>query len=149
MSTTIPSDYGWFYIIVQAQTLVLGYGITSRPDPVDRLLEYSRSVAAPQTFITLYHGRMKQIRDLERYVKNEWKEYRLELFSNEKLEWLDPKYKIDVPDLRKFIEQRIVGYPYATIKVVKKQLMPLTIDRGGFFDSISVDPNRFLEDIKA
>ena len=89
MLTTIHSDNGWFYNIIQAQTLVLGYGITSRADPWDRLMEYSRSCAAPQQFCNLYYGNIRQIRDLERYVKRQWNKFRLDEFSDEKLEWLD------------------------------------------------------------
>jgi hypothetical protein len=145
MSQTILSDYGWFYIIVQAQTLVLGYGITVRADPVERLLEYTKPVCAPQTFHTLYYGKIRQIRDLENYVKNEWRYYRNENFSDRKLEWLAPKHKINISDLEKLIEKRIVEYPYDTIRRIKRNLMPLTIYKSGFFDSIIVDPNRFLD----
>jgi hypothetical protein len=147
MSTTALSDYGWFYNIIQAQTLVLGYGITSRPDPWDRLMEYSRSVAAPQTFCNLYYGNMRQIKDLERYVKSQWKKYRMDFFSDEKLEWLDPIHKIDIKDLEFFVADRIVNYPYDTIKKVKLRYVPFSVNSQGIFDNINTNPDYFLEQV--
>jgi hypothetical protein len=147
MSTTTHSDYGWFYNIVQAQTLILGYGITSRPDPWDRLMEYSRSCAAPQQFCNLYYGNMRQIRDLERYVKKQWNKFRLDEFSDEKLEWLDPKYKINIADLEVFVADRIVNYPYDTIRKVKRQYTPFSVDMQKTFELITTNPDKFLETI--
>lgn len=147
MSTLTHSDNGWFYNIIQAQTLVLGYGITSRPDPWDRLMEYSRSCAAPQQFCNLYYGDMRQIRDLERYVKRQWNKYRLDEFSDEKLEWLDPKHKIELVDLEKFVADRIIHYPYDTIRKVKREFVPFSVDNQGLFENIDLTPEKFLEDI--
>ena len=96
MLITVLSDYAWFYNIIQAQTLVLGYGITTREDPWDRVMEYSRSVAAKQQFCNLYYGKVSQIKDLERNVKTQWNKFRLDEFSDKKLEWLDPKWKIEL-----------------------------------------------------
>lgn len=147
MSTLTHSDNGWFYNIIQAQNLVLGYGISSRPDPWDRLMEYSRSCAAPQQFCNLYYGNFRQIRDLERYVKRQWNKFRLDEFSDDKLEWLDPKFKIEVVDLEKFIADRVINYPYDTIRKVKKEFIPFSVDSQGLFDLISLNPDKFLEDI--
>ena len=141
------SDYGWFYNIIQAQTLVLGYGITLRELPIDRLLEYSNAVAAPQSFVNLYYGQKHQIKDLERYVKTEWSEYRLEL-SNDKLEWLDPKWKINLRDLEVFVADRIVNYPYDTIKRVKAKFVPYTINNPNLFLTVQSNPDYFLEEVK-
>lgn len=148
MSVTAHSDYGWFYNIIQAQTLVLGYGITSRFEPWERLIEYSRPVAAPQTFCNLYYGNMREIRDLERYVKNQWSKYRMDSFSNEKLEWLDPKWGINLIDLEDFVAEQIINYPYDTVKIVKKQFMPFTLDNAGLFSTIHTNPDFFLEEVK-
>lgn len=147
MSTIILSDYAWFYNIIQAQTLVLGYGITTREDPWDRLMEYSRSCPAPQQFCNLYYGKVSQIKDLERYVKSQWNKYRLDEFSDRKLEWLDPKHKIELSDLENFVADQIINYPYDTIRKVKKELMPFSVDSQGLFDNINVTPDKFLEDI--
>jgi hypothetical protein len=147
MSTITHSDYGWFYNIIQAQTLVLGYGITSRQDPWDRLMEYSRSCAAPQQFCNLYYGNIRQIRDLERYVKRQWNKFRLDEFSDEKLEWLDPKHKIELIDLEKFVADRIKNYPYDTIRKVKREFVPFSVDNQGLFDTINTNSNKYLEDI--
>lgn len=145
MSVTTHYEYGWFYNIIQAQTLVLGYGITLRELPIDRLLEYSNHAAAPQQFVNLYYGEAHQIKDLERYVKKEWKEYRLEL-SNEKLEWLDPVHKINLKDLEKIVKDRILGYPYDTIKKVKAKYLPFTINNPALFSNIKSNPSQYLED---
>jgi hypothetical protein len=147
MSLTTLSNYGWFYNIIQAQTLVLGYGITLRDLPVDRLLEYSNHAAAPQQFCNLYYGENHQIKDLERYVKNEWREYRLEL-SNEKLEWLDPVHGINLKDLENFVADRIINYPYDSIKKVKSKFLPFTINSPLLFSNINSNPDMFLEDVK-
>ena len=147
MSPTTLSNYGWFYNIIQAQTLVLGYGITLRDLPVDRLLEYSNHAAAPQQFCNLYYGEAHQIKDLERYVKNEWREYRLEL-SNEKLEWLDPVHGINLKDLENFVADRIINYPYDTIRKVKSKYLPFTIHSPLLFSNINSNPDMFLEDVK-
>lgn len=147
MSTIAHSEFAWFYNIVQAQVLVLGYGITTRSDPWDRLMEYSRSCASPQQFCNLYYGNVNQIKDLERYVKSQWNKYRLDEFSDKKLEWLDPQYKIEVPDLEKFVADRILNYPYDTIRKVKRDFLPFSVDNQGLFDTINLDPNKFLEDI--
>lgn len=147
MSQTTLSDYGWFYNIIQAQTLVLGYGITLRDLPIDRLLEYSNHAAAPQQFCNLYYGAKHQIKDLERYVKSEWREYRLEL-SNEKLEWLDPVHGINVRDLENFVADRIINYPYDTIKRVKSNFLPFTINNSTLFSNINSNPDHFLEEVK-
>lgn len=141
------SDFGWFYNIIQAQTLVLGYGITLRELPIDRLLEYSNAVAAPQSFCNLYFGNAYQIKDLERYVKTEWSEQRLEL-SNNKLEWLDPKWGIDVSDLEHIVADRIVNYPLDTIKKVKAQFLPYGINNPNLFATIKSNPDYFLEEVK-
>jgi hypothetical protein len=147
MSATTLSNYGWFYNIIQAQTLVLGYGITLRELPIDRLLEYSNHAAAPQQFVNLYYGEGHQIKDLERYVKNEWREYRLEL-SNEKLEWLDPVHGINLSDLENFVADRIVNYPYDTIKKVKSKFLPFTINSPYLFSNIKSNPDFYLENVK-
>lgn len=142
------SDNSWMYIIVQAQTLVLGYGITTRTEPADRLLEYSRAVAAPQTFVDLYYGSTEQIRDLENFVKTEWRRFRMSLFSDKKLEWIDPKHGIDIEDLQNFIANAVVNYPYDTIKKVKPQFLPYMIEHAGMFATIDQNPDRFLNKIK-
>lgn len=147
MLVTTLSNYGWFYNIIQAQTLVLGYGITLRDLPVDRLLEYSNHVAAPQQFCNLYYGDIHQIKDLERYVKKEWAEYRLEL-SNDKLEWLDPVHGINLKDLENFVADRIVNYPYDTIRKVKPKFLPFTINNPLLFSNINSNPEMFLEEVK-
>lgn len=147
MSTTTVSDTAWFYNIIQAQTLVLGYGITTRQDPWERLMEYSRSVASPQVFCNLYYGNVRQIRDLERYVKNQWKKYRMDFFSDEKLEWLDPKYKIELKDLENFVAERIINYPYDSIKMVKNDFLPFSVNNQGLFDQIDYKPDYFLEQV--
>jgi hypothetical protein len=148
MSTTILSDYSWFYNIIQAQTLVLGYGITTRADPWDRLMEYSRSCAAKQQFCNLYYGKTRQIIDLERYVKSQWNKYRLDEFSDRKLEWLDPKWKIEVIDLENFVADQIINYPYDTIRKVKTEFLPFSVDNQGVFQNISTNPNFFLEEVR-
>ena len=147
MSATTLSNYGWFYNIIQAQTLVLGYGITLREQPVDRLLEYSNHAAAAQQFINLYYGDIHQIRALERYVKKQWSEYRLEL-SNEKLEWLDPKWGINLKDLETLVADRIVNNPYDTIRKVKSKFLPYTINHPNLFLNINTNPDYFLEEVK-
>jgi hypothetical protein len=148
MSTTILSDYSWFYNIIQAQTLVLGYGITTRPDPWDRVMEYSRSCAAKQQFCNLYYGKTRQIQDLERYVKSQWNKYRLDEFSYKKLEWIDPKWKIELIDLENFVADQILNYPYDTIKKVKKEFLPFSVDNQGAFQNINTNPDFFLEEVK-
>jgi hypothetical protein len=147
MLPIILSDYAWFYNITQAQTLVLGYGITRREDPWERLMEYSRSVAAKQQFCNLYYGKASQIKDLERYVKSQWNKFRLDEFSDKKLEWLDPKHKIEVSDLETFVAERIVNYPYDTIRKVKKEFVPFSVDNQGRFASINSNPDFFLEEV--
>jgi hypothetical protein len=148
MSTTILSDYSWFYNIIQAQTLVLGYGITTRADPWDRVMEYSRSCAAKQQFCNLYYGKTRQIIDLERYVKSQWNKYRLDEFSDRKLEWLDPKWKIEIIDLENFVADQIINYPYDTIRKVKKEFLPFSVDNQGIFQNINTNPDFFLEEVK-
>ena len=147
MSVTTLSNHGWFYNIIQAQTLVLGYGITLRDLPVDRLLEYSNHVAAAQQFCNLYYGDVHQIKDLERYVKKQWAEYRLEL-SNDKLEWLDPVHRINLKDLENFVADRIINYPYDTIRKVKSKFLPFTINNPLLFSNINSNPYMFLEEVK-
>jgi len=147
MSIILPYDSAWFYNIVQAQTLTLGYGITIRPDPWDRVIEYSRACAAAQQFCNLYYGNINQIKDLERYVKTQWNKYRLDEFSDKKLEWLDPQHKIEVSDLEKLVADRIINYPYDTIRKVKKEFLPFSVDKQGLFDSIDLNPDKFLEDV--
>jgi hypothetical protein len=140
-------NYGWFYNIIQAQTLVLGYGITLRELPVDRLLEYSNHAAAPQQFINLYYGDAHQIKDLERYVKKQWSDFRQEL-SNDKLEWLDPKWGLNLSDLEQFVADRIINYPYDTIKKVKTKYLPFTINNPNLFTNIQSNPELFLDEVK-
>ena len=144
----LPSDNSWLYIIVQAQTLVLGYGITTRADPADRLLEYSRPVAAPQTFVDLYYGQTEQITALESFIKTEWARFRMKLFSDKKLEWLDPKHNIDIEDLQHFIANVVVNYPYDTVKKVKPQFLPYTIENANLFAAIDAVPEKFLDEIR-
>ena len=145
---TLPSDNSWLYVIVQAQTLVLGYGITTRDDPAERLLEYSRPVAAPQTFVDLYYGQTEQVTALESFIKSEWGRFRMKLFSDKRLEWLDPKYNIDVEDLQHFIANAIINYPFGTIKKIKPQFLPFMIEHAGLFSAIDSNPTHFLDEIK-
>lgn len=147
MSATLNSDFSWFYNIVQSHTLVLGYGITTRPDPWNRLIEYSRSCASPQQFCNLYYGNTNQIKDLERYVKSQWNKYRLDEFSDKKLEWLDPKHKLNISDLEYLVESRIINYPYESIKKVKSKFLPFSIDNQGLFDDINLNSGKYLDDI--
>jgi hypothetical protein len=141
-------DCGWFYNIIQAQTLVLGYGISLRSNPQERLLEYSNAAAASQSFINLYYGNKHQIKDLEVYVKTEWKEQRLSL-STTKLEWLDPKWGLNVSDLEHLVHDRIVKYPYDTIRRVKAKFMPYSSnDTTNLFSTIQSNPDFFLEEVK-
>lgn len=147
MSITQASTNAWFYNIIQAQTLVLGYGMTARVDPWERLMEYSRAVASPQQFCNLYYGEIGQIRDLERYVKRQWYKYRLDDFSDEKLEWLDPKHKIELKDLENLVADRIVNYPYDTIQKVKIKYLPFSVDNQGIFETIDLQPQKFLEQV--
>jgi hypothetical protein len=147
LATSTHSDYGWFYNIIQAQTLVLGFGILSREDPYDRLIEYSRPVHAAQQFCNLYYGRYSEIRNLERYVKNQWKDKLSDLFSDEKLEWFAPESKVELSDLEIFVETAIIDYPYETIKKVKKNFIPFTLDNQGLFKNIDIKPDFFLEEV--
>jgi hypothetical protein len=110
-------------------------------------MEYSRTAASPQQFCNLYYGNTNQIKDLERYVKSQWNKYRLNEFSERNLEWLDPQHKINVSDLEKLVESRIVNYPYDTIKKVKKIYLPFSVDNQGLFDNIILQPEQYLEDI--
>ena len=103
--------------------------------------------AAPQQFCNLYYGETHQIKDLERYVKNEWRQYRLEL-SNDKLEWLDPIYGINLKDLENFVADRIINYPYDTIRKVKSKYIPFTIKNPLLFSNINSNPDMFLENVK-
>lgn len=70
------------------------------------------------------------------------------LFSDKKLEWLDPKYNIDIEDLQYFIANAIVNYPYDTIKKVKPQFLPYMIEHAGMFSTIDSNPDKFLDKIK-
>jgi hypothetical protein len=111
------------------------------------LLEYSNHAAAPQQFINLYYGDAHQIKDLERYVKKQWSDFRLEL-SNDKLEWLDPKWGLNLSDLEQFVADRIINYPYDTIKKVKTKYLPFTINNPNLFTNIQSNPELFLDEVK-
>ena len=91
---------------------------------------------------------MTEIRDLERYVKKQWYRYRLDEFSDEKLEWLDPIHKIELIDLEILVAEQILNYPYLSIKKVKKEFTPFSVDNQGLFETIIINPNKFLEDVK-
>ena len=84
----------------------------------------------------------------ERYVKTQWNKYRLDEFSDKKLEWLDPQWNIEVPDLENFVADRIINYPYDTIRKVKKEFMPFSVDNQGRFANINMTPDFFLEEVK-
>jgi hypothetical protein len=104
---------------------------------------YCNPSAEKQVFCHMYYGKYSQIVALERHLKNQWKDKLLVLFD-EKLEWFDPKHKIDGKQITKFVEDRCKTV-YPEIYRVKKEYLPFSPSK--VFKDIKDNPDSFLEHI--
>ena len=131
---------GWFYVIQLAHNGKLGFGITLNNE--SRLRKgYCNPSAEKQVFCHLYYGDYNQIISLERHLKNQMKDKMLILF-NEKLEWFDPKHKIDGNQITNFVNKRCMD-KYPEIYRVTKQHLPFS--PCNVFKNIKDEPEKYLE----
>jgi hypothetical protein len=136
---------GWFYIIQLSYNGIWGFGITRGIE--HRLRNgYCNPSCSKQEFSHLYYGDYTQITEIERHLKNEWREYRHSLFSGNKLEWIDPKFDITGDDIKSFCENRIYHYPHDKVFSVKAEHLPYS--PGKYFKTINDEPESFLEEVK-
>lgn len=138
----LESKCGWFYVIQLQHNGKWGFGITLNSD--SRLRKgYCNPSAEKQVFCHLYYGNYSQITALERHLKNEWKDKMLVLFDD-KLEWIDPKNKINGDDITAFVEERCKAI-YPEIYRIKKEYLPFSPSK--VFKDIKDDPDKFLEQL--
>lgn len=134
---------GWFYIIFHTLSKSWGFGITINEE--SRLRKgYCNPSNSRQEFCMMYYGDYQQITDLERHLKNEWKEY-MSILYEERLEWIDPvKYpEITGEDIQNFCENRIYHYPYNNVYRVKAEHLPYKPSK--YFKNIKTEPDTYLE----
>lgn len=140
----LTGDCSWFYILELSHNNIKGFGITTS---AERRLKkgYCYPSASIQTFCNLYYGKRSQIQALERWFKNQYRSDLLVLIDR-KLEWIDPKSKLnDLQKIVKIIEDRIVSCNYTEIYRIKKEYLPFSPSK--VFKDIKDDPAMYLETI--
>lgn len=141
----LPEKCGWFYILQLRHNGIWGFGITSNKSIKNYLQKRYINPGAnkDQVFDNLYYGKLSQIRALEDHLKNQWGDKLLILFT-EKLEWFDPKDKVDGKQIIDFVEARCKSN-YSDIYRIKKEYLPFS--PSNVLKNITDDPDKFLEKI--
>ena len=138
----------FLYLIINSNNKILGYGITGNPK--ERIRKYNEANAANQEFIKMYFGKPGAIRSLESFIKNEWREFRLNLGGGGDLEWIDPKFNKSLHDIVELVEDRIYKHSLPVGKI-KEQFLPFRrIHRGETVltaENVNNNPEQYLSDI--
>jgi len=112
----------FLYIIQTQHNNILGFGVCATPSK--RLQDYVAHSACKQEFACLYYGDKTDIDALEKYIKNEWSNLRLNINGKWKWEWIDPAANKSVEDLVSLVDSKIVGHPMKSVGKLKPEHLP-------------------------
>ena len=136
----------FLYIIQTKHNNILGFGVCATPGK--RLQDYVAHSACKQEFACLYYGEKTDIDALEKYIKNEWSNLRLNINGKWKWEWIDPKANKSVDDLIELVDSKIIGHPMKDVGKLKPEYLPFK----NYYSKTDIkkavldyDPNTFLE----
>lgn len=136
----------FLYIIQTKHNNILGFGVCATPGK--RLQDYVAHSACPQEFACLYYGDKTDIDALEKYIKNEWSNLRLNINGKWKWEWISPDANKSVDDLIALVDSKIVGHPMKGVGKLKSEYLPFK----NYYSKTNIkkttldyDPNTFLE----
>lgn len=136
----------FLYIIQTKHNNILGFGVCATPGK--RLQDYVAHSACKQEFACLYYGEKTDIDALEKYIKNEWSNLRLNINGKWKWEWIDPEANKSVDDLIELVDSKIIGHPMKDVGKLKPEYLPFK----NYYSKTDIkkavldyDPNTFLE----
>ena len=136
----------FLYIIMTSHNNILGFGVCATPGK--RLQDYVAHSACKQEFACLYYGDKTDIDALEKYIKNEWSNLRLNINGKWKWEWIDPEANKTVEDLVALVDSKIVGHPMKSVGKLKAEYLPFK----NYYsktdirkDILNYDPDNFLD----
>lgn len=136
----------FLYIIQTKHNNILGFGVCATPGK--RLQDYVAHSACKQEFACLYYGEKTDIDALEKYIKNEWSNLRLNINGKWKWEWIDPEANKTVDDLIALVDSKIVGHPMKSVGKFKAEHLPFK----NYYSktdikksTIDFDPDKFLD----
>jgi hypothetical protein len=136
----------FLYIIQTKHNNILGFGVCATPGK--RLQDYVAHSACKQEFACLYYGDKTDIDALEKYIKNEWSNLRLNINGKWKWEWISPDANKSVDDLIALVDSKIVGHPMKGVGKLKPEYLPFK----NYYSKTDIkkavldyDPTTFLE----
>lgn len=136
----------FLYIIQTKHNNILGFGVCATPGK--RLQDYVAHSACKQEFACLYYGEKTDIDALEKYIKNEWSNLRLNINGKWKWEWIAPEANKSVDDLIALVDGKIVGHPMKSVGKLKPEYLPFK----NYYSKTDIkkavldyDPDTFLE----
>ena len=112
----------FLYIIQTKHNNILGFGVCANPGK--RLQDYVAHSACKQEFACLYYGEKTDIDALEKYIKNEWSNLRLNINGKWKWEWIDSSSNKTIDDLIALVDSKIVGHPMSSVGKLKPDYLP-------------------------
>jgi hypothetical protein len=136
----------FLYIIQTKHNNILGFGVCATPGK--RLQDYVAHSACNQEFACLYYGEKTDIDALEKYIKNEWSNLRLNINGKWKWEWIHPVANKTVEDLIALVDGKIIGHPMKGVGKLKSEYLPFK----NYYSKTDIkkavldyDPTAFLE----
>jgi hypothetical protein len=136
----------FLYIIQTKHNNILGFGVCAAPGK--RLQDYVAHSACKQEFACLYYGEKTDIDALEKYIKNEWSNLRLNINGKWKWEWIDSDANKSVSDLVALVDSKIIGHPMKSVGKLKPEHLPFK----NYYSktdikksTIDYDPDKFLD----
>ena len=136
----------FLYIIQTKHNNILGFGVCATPGK--RLQDYVAHSACKQEFACLYYGEKTDIDALEKYIKNEWSNLRLNINGKWKWEWIDSDANKTVSDLVALVDIKIIGHPMKSVGKLKPEHLPFK----NYYSktdikksTIDYDPDKFLD----
>lgn len=136
----------FLYIIQTKHNNILGFGVCATPGK--RLQDYVAHSACKQEFACLYYGEKTDIDALEKYIKNEWSNLRLNINGKWKWEWIDSDANKSVSDLVALVDSKIIGHPMKSVGKLKPEHLPFK----NYYSktdikksTIDYDPDKFLD----
>ena len=112
----------FLYIIQTKHNNTLGFGVCATPGK--RLQDYVAHSACKQEFACLYYGDKTDIDALEKLIKDEWYDIRLDINGKWKWEWIDPESGKTVEDLVALVDDKIVAHPMPSVGKLKPEYLP-------------------------
>lgn len=136
----------FLYIIKTKHNNTLGFGVCATPGK--RLQDYVAHSACEQEFACLYYGDKTAIDALEKLIKDEWYDIRLNINGKWKWEWIRSDSGKTLEDLVALVDEKIVAHPMPSVGKLKPEHLPFK----NYYsktdirkDVLDYDPGKFLE----